>query len=443
MAQNNQDQLLSELVEKIQQFFTHQIETNSSLSDAAKESLSVANECIEQAYNIQRKSASEDLVDIFKSHKKQPPPSSNQSATPGGQQDPTQLLTNLASSIFSQVGGGLMGAPVGSGHGEEQQRATATSNPQSATPNDALNASVPPKQRKKVTDAEKLAAESFKNQGNDYMKQDKYKEAYDSYTKAIEIDDNNAIYYSNRAAASSKLGNHHSALRDCQEAIEIDPTYSKAYGRLGLAYASLENHQEAKKAYVKAVELDPTNESYQNNLNIAEERLAEQQGGGQPGGSGSGGANVMGVLRSMMTNPQVMSLAMQSLQDPRIQGMFGLNGQQQTPPNRTADDSHQQSADSAPPNQQADNQQHQSSAGSQTQSPLETFSPVEILNLSSRVATNANIDLVGAGQQLLSSIQQNNPDLVDNMRRMMGQAFNPNGPGRGNQNDRNPPPGYS
>lgn len=127
-----------------------------------------------------------------------------------------------------------------------------------------------------ASETEKLDAETFKNQGNEFMKQDKYKEAFVCFTKAIEIDNNNAIYYCNRAASSSKLGDNRAALEDSKKAVEIDPTYSKGYGRMGLAYARMRDHRNAKKALTKAVELDPNNESYKNNLKTAEKKLQAQ-----------------------------------------------------------------------------------------------------------------------------------------------------------------------
>lgn len=340
---------IKELAEKMQQFLSQQIETNSGLSEAARESLTVATECIEQAYNIQRQPASQDLLNIYRASKSAPSQqqagninTNSQPAGAGGAPaaavDPTQLITNLASTLLSQVGPNLVNsvanaaasAAFGSGGQQATGTTTNTSAQQSSTTSTEAptpQASAPPKVRKKATPSEMLAAESFKNRGNDCMKQEEYKEAYDYYTQAIEIDNNNAIYYSNRAAASAKLGNHQAALSDCQESIEIDPNYSKAYGRMGLAYASLENHQKAKEAYVKAVELDPHNESYRNNLVIAEEKLAEAQSAGGAAGGPPGGPNmVTNMLRSMMNDPNVMSMAMRSLQDPRLQSMFGLGG---------------------------------------------------------------------------------------------------------------------
>ena len=98
----------------------------------------------------------------------------------------------------------------------------------------------------------KAEAERLKNEGNALMKQEKHHEALANYTKAIQLDGRNAVYYCNRAAVHSKLGNHALAIKDCNSALSIDPSYSKAYGRLGLAYSSLERHKEAKESYEKA-----------------------------------------------------------------------------------------------------------------------------------------------------------------------------------------------
>ena len=45
---------------------------------------------------------------------------------------------------------------------------------------------------------DKSKAEEFKNLGNQQLSQKNYKESIESYTKAIEIDSNNAVYYANR-----------------------------------------------------------------------------------------------------------------------------------------------------------------------------------------------------------------------------------------------------
>jgi small glutamine-rich tetratricopeptide repeat-containing protein alpha len=57
--------------------------------------------------------------------------------------------------------------------------------------------------------------------------------AIDAYTRAIALDDENAVYYSNRAAAYSSAGEHEKAIEDAETAIEIDEGFGKAYHRLG------------------------------------------------------------------------------------------------------------------------------------------------------------------------------------------------------------------
>ncbi len=54
-----------------------------------------------------------------------------------------------------------------------------------------------------------------------------FTEAVDGYTRAIELNPNNAVYYANRAAAHIHLENFGCALTDASRAIEIDPKYTK------------------------------------------------------------------------------------------------------------------------------------------------------------------------------------------------------------------------
>ena len=91
--------------------------------------------------------------------------------------------------------------------------------------------------------------------------------------QAIELDGSNPVFYCNRAAAHSKMNNHHLAIEDCQRALCINPSYSKAYGRMGLAYDSLENHKESVKNFTKGLQLEPDDKSFRKNLQIAKDKL--------------------------------------------------------------------------------------------------------------------------------------------------------------------------
>ncbi|XP_034737994.1 small glutamine-rich tetratricopeptide repeat-containing protein alpha-like [Etheostoma cragini] len=136
-----------------------------------------------------------------------------------------------------------------------------------------VNNNAPRQPPNSLSEEQREEAEALKTDGNDQMKVENFSAAVEFYSKAIAINPQNAVYYCNRAAAYSKLGNYAGAVQDCEQAICIDPNYSKAYGRMGLALASLNKHTEAAGYYKKALELDPDNETYKSNLKIAEEKM--------------------------------------------------------------------------------------------------------------------------------------------------------------------------
>lgn len=88
-------------------------------------------------------------------------------------------------------------------------------------------------ERKMVTAEMRQQAENHKNLGNDHLAAKRDEEAVAEYTKAIELDPENYIYYSNRAAAFTMMKDYTSAVQDCLAAISLKPDYAKAFGRLG------------------------------------------------------------------------------------------------------------------------------------------------------------------------------------------------------------------
>uniref|UniRef100_A0A8C9UZ67 Small glutamine-rich tetratricopeptide repeat-containing protein beta n=1 Tax=Scleropages formosus TaxID=113540 RepID=A0A8C9UZ67_SCLFO len=155
-------------------------------------------------------------------------------------------------------------------------------------------------------------AEQLKNEGNNHMKEENYTSAVECYTKAIDLDLRNAVYYCNRAAAHSKLGNYTEATVDCERAIGIDPTYSKAYGRMGLALTAKHKYPEAITYFKKALLLDPDNDTYKSNLKIAEQKQKEAS---SPTATGLGFD-----MASLINNPAFISMV--SPAESRMSGMM-------------------------------------------------------------------------------------------------------------------------
>ncbi|CAI8605543.1 unnamed protein product [Vicia faba] len=124
----------------------------------------------------------------------------------------------------------------------------------------------------------KNLAESLKALGNKEMQSKQYNDAVELYNCAIAINEKNAVYYCNRAAAYTQINKYTEAIEDCLKSIEIDPYYSKAYSRLGLAYYAQGKYKDAiDKGFQRALQLDPNNETVKENIRVAVQKLMEEQ----------------------------------------------------------------------------------------------------------------------------------------------------------------------
>merc|ERR1711970_1671088 len=196
---------------------------------------------------------------------------------------------------------------------------------------DLLSKACPDKMGKiEVSEEQKELAQKYKNEGNVLVKEQKYKEAIEKYTEAINCQES-AIFYCNRAAAYTSLQNYEEALQDCKKAISFDPDYSKAYSRMGLIYSKIDLFAESENCYEKALKLEPDNDSYKKNLEIVKEKLKDQKAaapagfpgmpGGMPGGMPDMG-NMGAMMEQVMQNPQMRQMAESMLQNPQYQNMM-------------------------------------------------------------------------------------------------------------------------
>ena len=107
--------------------------------------------------------------------------------------------------------------------------------------------------------SEPTTAKEWKEKGNGLVKEKKYSEAADCYTKAIELDSTDPILYSNRSAMYTNISKFTEALADAEKAIELKPTYGKAYLRKGSALKGLAKIDEALAAFKAGLEKEPEN----------------------------------------------------------------------------------------------------------------------------------------------------------------------------------------
>ncbi|KAF9671309.1 hypothetical protein SADUNF_Sadunf12G0034000 [Salix dunnii] len=95
--------------------------------------------------------------------------------------------------------------------------------------------------------------------GNQAFKEKQWQKAISYYNEAIKLNDKNATYYSNRAAAYLELGSFHQAEADCSKAINLDKKNVKAYLRRGTAREMLGYYKDAIEDFKYALVLEPTN----------------------------------------------------------------------------------------------------------------------------------------------------------------------------------------
>lgn len=100
------------------------------------------------------------------------------------------------------------------------------------------------------------AAAVLKQQGNEALRQGRFKDAADFYTQGLDIESNSAVLLSNRAEAKLRQSKWAGAFEDAKAAIEADPAYVKAHFRRGAALSGMGRHGEAVDAFIKATELE-------------------------------------------------------------------------------------------------------------------------------------------------------------------------------------------
>ena len=80
-----------------------------------------------------------------------------------------------------------------------------------------------------------------------------YQQAIEPYTKAIELNSQNAITYNKRGEAYHELGAYSSAIVDYEKALSFDPENDAIYHNIGLAYAQQGEYRQAIEYYDRAL----------------------------------------------------------------------------------------------------------------------------------------------------------------------------------------------
>jgi DnaJ family protein C protein 8 len=104
-----------------------------------------------------------------------------------------------------------------------------------------------------------------------------FKTAIDEYTKAISLDPDFLVGYSNRSAACLKNREKSKALRDAEQCVTLDPQYAKGHSRLAAALHSLGRYSPALKSYQEVLKLDISNAAAQKGVDDCQQELQKME----------------------------------------------------------------------------------------------------------------------------------------------------------------------
>lgn len=104
-----------------------------------------------------------------------------------------------------------------------------------------------------------MSAEELKTQGNKAFSAGNYADALNFFTKAIQLDGQNHVLFSNRSGCYVALHQYGDALSDADKCIRIKPDWVKGFVRRGAALHGMRRYPEAVEAYNAGIALDATN----------------------------------------------------------------------------------------------------------------------------------------------------------------------------------------
>lgn len=203
-----------------------------------------------------------------------------------------------------------------------------------------------------------MSAADFKAKGNEFLQSKKFDEAIAAYTKAIELDSSDHVFFSNRSAAYLSKGDATHALQDGEKCVQMAPQWAKGYSRKGAALHALKRYDDAIATYQAGLAIAPNDAGLKSGLEeVQKAKNAPPRGmGGIPPalltklaahpkfGPKLADPAFMAKLNMLQTNPQLM------LQDPEIMELFGvLTGQAEEAPEPTPSPAPTPKKDTPPP----------------------------------------------------------------------------------------------
>ena len=105
----------------------------------------------------------------------------------------------------------------------------------------------------------------YNNKGVTFNNLEEFDKAIEDYSQAISLNSEEPIYYYNRGVAFDNLEKYDKAIEDYSQAINLNSNNASYYNSRGNTFYSLKEYEKAIEDYNKAIELESNNASYYNN----------------------------------------------------------------------------------------------------------------------------------------------------------------------------------
>ncbi len=110
-----------------------------------------------------------------------------------------------------------------------------------------------------VTETDKAAARSEREQGNAFVKESKYEEALPHYKRSVELDPLESATYGNMALVHLRMKDYKAALENANRALSIKREFLRAYQRRAEAYYNMQKYYKAYASIMAFLLEDPDN----------------------------------------------------------------------------------------------------------------------------------------------------------------------------------------
>lgn len=156
--------------------------------------------------------------------------------------------------------------------------------------------------------------EELKELGNQAFANQDFETAVEKYSKAIQKDPNNHVFYSNRSASYAGLGDYVKAEEDAKECIRHDPTFLKGFYRLSTALMKQGKLDAATNTIKQGLAINPNHPELTKQLrNIQQQQKVQVAKQANPGQKQLD-ASQQSELQELQTNLRKTSILYQTEQ---------------------------------------------------------------------------------------------------------------------------------